>query len=305
MLEHGRNLAGVAPSSYSRTLEAWLGSAYPIGAFLPLGVTARLTGQDLANAYQPVLAVMAAIAAMGMAACVRPLLGSRAWAAVAGLVAVQASLLLGYAQWGGIKEICAVALLAPAAWLAVRGGRALALLVVVVGAIGGVLGVSGVAYAGPALALGAFVALRSRPPLARAVRDGALLGALLAAVSLPVLTTLDFARQITSSSGGLVTADDLGNLLRPPPLLQGAGLWPVGDLRLDPDPLLLALIAALTVLVAALAAVALAVRRRAWALPALLAVALLGCVAGLSSERRGSTPRRSRSCRRSRCWRRS
>jgi hypothetical protein len=281
VLAHGRDLAGVEPGSYARTLQAWLGSAYPVGAFLPLGVSGRLAGQDLVNAYQPVIAVMAAIAAMGMAACVRPLLPSRAWAAVAGLVAVQASLLLGYAQWGGIKEVCAVALLAPAAWLAVRGGRALALLVVAVGAIGGVLGVSGVAFAGPALAIGAVVALRSRPPLAQALRATALLGALLVVVSLPVLTTLDFARQITSPTGGLVNAGDLGNLLKAPPLLEGAGLWPVGDLRLDPDPLLLAVLAALTVLVAAIAAAGVAVRRREWALPALLGVALLGCGAAL------------------------
>lgn len=280
-LEHGRDLSGVAPGSYRRTLETWLAAGYPIGAFLPLGVSARLTAQDLANAYQPVIAVVAAIAALGMAACVRTLLPSRAWAAAAALVAVQASLLLAYAQWGGIKEICAVALLAPAGWLAVRGGRALLLLVVVAGAIGGVLGVSGVAYVAPALAIGAFAGLRARPPLRPAMTFAGVAAALLVVVSLPVLTTLEFARQITSSTGGLVSAEDLGNLLRPPPLLQGAGLWPVGDLRLDPKPRLAAAIAAMTVVVAAVVALIGAVRRRDWTLPALLAVALLGCGAAL------------------------
>ncbi|MDX6677374.1 MAG: hypothetical protein QOE31_1426 [Solirubrobacteraceae bacterium] len=280
-LDHARDVAGVAPGSYARTLDAWLAQGYPVGAFLPLGVAGRLTGQDLANAYQPVIAVIAAIAALGMAACVRPLLASRAWAAAAALVAVQASLLLGYAQWGGIKEICAVALLAPAAWLAVRGGRALPALVVVAGAIGGALGVSGAAYAAPALAVGALVALWSRPPLRRLLPAAAGLAALLAIVFVPVLTTLEFARQITSSTGGLVNAGDLGNLLRPPPLLQGAGLWPIGDLRLDPDPLFAAAVTALTCLVAAVAAVVVAARRGAWTLPALIAIGLAGSGAAL------------------------
>ena len=193
---------------------------------------------------------------------------------------MQASLLFGYAQWGGIKEVCAAALLAPAAWLAVQGGRALALLVVVAGAICGVLGVAGAAYAAPALAIGAFVALRARPPAARAVRAAALLAGLLAVVLIPVLATLEFARQL-GAGGGLVGAQELGNLLRPPPLLQGAGLWPVGELRQEPDPLALAVVAALTVLAAGAWAVVAAVRGRAFELPALVAIALLGSAAGV------------------------
>ena len=280
VLEHGRDVAGVAPGSYELTLRFWLGNGYPVGGFLPLGVPARLTGQDLANAYQPVIAVMAAIAALGMAACARPLVASRGWAVAAALVAVQASLLLGYAQWGGIKEICAAALLAPAAWLAVQGGRALALLVVVAGALCGVLGVAGAAYAGPALAVGVVVALRARPPARQALRAGAQLAVLLAAALVPVLTALDFARQL-GAGGGLRGAQELGNLVRPLPLLQGAGLWPVGELRLEPDPLALAVVAALTVLGLGACAVAAAVRAEVWALPALVAIALLGSAAGV------------------------
>lgn len=280
VLGHGRDVGGVPAGSYELTLRFWLGGGYPVGGFLPLGVSGRLTGQDLANAYQPVIAVLAAITALGMAACARPLVPSRAWAAAAGLVAVQASLLFGYAQWGGIKEVCAAALLAPAAWLAVQGGRALALLVVVAGAICGVLGVAGAVYAGPALALGAFVALRARPPAADAVRATALLAALLAVVLVPVLATLEFARQL-GAGGGLVGAQELGNLLRPPPLLQGAGLWPVGELRQQPDPLALAIVAALTVLAAGAWAVVAALRSRAFELPALVAIALLGSGAAL------------------------
>ena len=280
-LEHGRDVAGVPPSSYARTLAVWLGAGYPVGAFLPLGVTGTLSGQDLANAYQPAIAVMAAIAALGMAACVRSLVPSRGWAAAAGLVAVQASLLFGYAHWGGIKEVCVVALLAPAA---LAGGARRSPPRAARRRRGSALRRArrrrrGVRRAGTAV--GAVAALRARPPLAQAIRAGAGLAALLAVVLLPVLTALEFARQITSSAGGLTSQDDLGNLLRPPPLLQGAGLWPVGDLRLDPDPRALAVMLALLTVSGAVVAVVVAARRADWTLPALVAIALAGSGAAI------------------------
>ena len=52
-----------------------------------------------------------------------------------------------------MKELCAATLLPPLAWLAVRGGRALALLALVAGAICGVLGISGMGWGGPAIAI--------------------------------------------------------------------------------------------------------------------------------------------------------
>ena len=278
-MEHGRNLASVPLGSYLRTLEYWLGSEYPLGGFLALGVTAKLSGQDVANAYQPVIAVVAAMLALGMYGCVRPLVASRAFAAGAAFVAVQASLLFGYTQWGGIKEISAVALLPPLAWLAVRGGRALAPLVVVGGALAGVLGIAAMAWALPALAIGVLVTLLARPRAARVVRDGLLLVALLAVVLMPALTTLQFTDHVRH--GAISNQGEIGNLIRPPPLLQGAGLWPVGDLRIDPDPKAFATILALLCLAGAAAALVVGLRRRALQLPALTAIALLGCSAGV------------------------
>ena len=61
-------------------------------------MTARLGGQDLANVYQPTIAVLAAILALGMAACVRPLVSSRGLAAGAALLAVMASQLMAYTR---------------------------------------------------------------------------------------------------------------------------------------------------------------------------------------------------------------
>src|SRR4051812_36298893 len=73
VFHHGYDLSGLAPSSVSATLHDWLGSGYPTGAFMPLGVGSALSGQDLANAYQPTIAVAAAILALGLLAFVREL----------------------------------------------------------------------------------------------------------------------------------------------------------------------------------------------------------------------------------------
>jgi len=188
-------------------------------------------------------------------------------------------MLFGYTQWGGIKEISAVAMLPPLAWLAVRGGRALAPLVVVSGALAGILGFAAMVWALPALAIGVLVTLLARPRAAQVVRDGLLLVALLAVVLMPALSTLQFTDQVRH--GAISNQAEIGNLIRPPPLLQGAGLWPVGDLRVDPEPKALATILALLCLTGAAAAIVVGLRRRALQLPALTAIALLGCSAGV------------------------
>ena len=41
VMEHGRSLAGLAPSTYEATLDFNLADGYPVGVFLPLGVGAR------------------------------------------------------------------------------------------------------------------------------------------------------------------------------------------------------------------------------------------------------------------------
>lgn len=54
VMQHGRSLAGLAPSSYSANLHFYLTqTGYPIGSFLPLGVAHALTGQDSAWLFQP------------------------------------------------------------------------------------------------------------------------------------------------------------------------------------------------------------------------------------------------------------
>lgn len=264
VFEFGREISDVPAGSYARTLDAWLGGEYPVGAFLPLGVGARVAGADPAAAYQATIAVFAAILALGLYQCARWAVASRGLAAACAFGAVQASLLFGYANWGGVKEICAAALLPPLAWLAWRGE--VRLLAVVAGAVFGVLGVNGVVWAGPALLIGAW---RCRERRRLIVAGGVLLVA-----TLPAIVTLNFLWHTTQ--GAISAGEDIGNLARPLPILQGFGLWPTGDLRAQPDPRWIAVVLALACAGLAYAAVAAAVKRREWGLPILLGIVLAG-----------------------------
>src|SRR5918999_3539976 len=53
VMEHGRSLAGLLPSTYEATLDFNLDEGYPVGAFVPLGVGAVLTATDVAWMVQP------------------------------------------------------------------------------------------------------------------------------------------------------------------------------------------------------------------------------------------------------------
>ncbi len=53
VMQHGRSLAGLAPSTYQVVLKDYLSSGYPLGSFIPLGVGGALTGQDIAWLFQP------------------------------------------------------------------------------------------------------------------------------------------------------------------------------------------------------------------------------------------------------------
>jgi hypothetical protein len=93
LMSHGRDLAGLAPSTYQVALALNIGEGYPIGAFLPLGIGARLTGQDPAWVFQPCMAFYAAMAALALYALLGGLVRSRPLRALAAFVAAQAALL--------------------------------------------------------------------------------------------------------------------------------------------------------------------------------------------------------------------
>lgn len=118
LMEHGRNLSGLPPSSYEATLDFNLAGWYPVGAFIPFGVGAKLSGRELAWVFQPYLALLASFTALSLWQLTERVRGSVVVRAAAVLIAAQAALIFAYAMWGGIKELGTAALLGLIAALA-------------------------------------------------------------------------------------------------------------------------------------------------------------------------------------------
>ncbi len=276
VMEHGRSLDGLAPSSYEATLGFNLGNGYPIGAFLPLGVGADLSGEDPAWVFQPYVAVLGGMLALALSAIAAPFVASPRMRAAVAFVAAQPALLVGYSQWGGVKEVAAAALLPLVAGLVVQVAqrpvvagslllgaiRMLIPLAVASAALVAVLSIGGVAWLAPLLLPVAVVLVRRIGPRTTLRWAGGFV-AIALVLAVPALAlggvVAPWARPLTSEGS-------FGNLLGPLSPLQVVGIWPSGDFRLDPelDPLT-GIVIALTI-GAAIGGFALGVRARAWAL---------------------------------------
>jgi hypothetical protein len=236
--EAGRDLSGLAPSTYEATLHYNLGSGYPIGAFTPLTIGSTLLGRDPAWIFQPYLAAMALLLALCLYQLSAEVVRRPALRAAVAFLAAQPALLFGYYLWGGVKEIATALLLAllaaliPAAvsadrlsWRAgIPAALAAAAVVAVLTAAGAAL------WLLPMLVLAALaIAFRrgARATLGRL----ALVAGLALVVSLPWL--LD-AGILPRESGALSDPHELGNLIGPLSLWQAVGIWPVGDFRIHP-----------------------------------------------------------------------
>lgn len=282
IMEHGRSLGDLGPSSYRATLEVNLPGGYPIGAFIPFGAAQRILGGDLAWVFQPYLSFLAAMLSLAiweiLWAARRPPL--RAGAA---FIAAQPALLYGYAMWGGVKELAAAALLALAAALAPMalgsgsspGGhlRLAAPLALAAAALVGVLSLGGLVWVAPlflALAVLAWRRLGECEAIHRAVAFAAALLVLLA----PTLIAGGF----DPFQSGLTSESELGNLVGPLSGFQAVGIWPTGDFRSHPDASILTAILIALACTAALLGLWDAGRRRAGR-PLLYATALFGCAA--------------------------
>jgi hypothetical protein len=254
VMDHGRSLAGLPPSTYEATLSFNLGAGYPIGVFLPLGIGHILSRQDLAWVIQPYLAFLAAILTLGLwhlaGAVIR-----RSWLrAVVAFLAAQSALLYGYSLWGGIKEVAGAALVASVAGLAFWAiderlrARSLVPLAVVCGAVIGVLSGGGAIWLAPLLAWALFVGARmlgGRATLRRAIP----FAAALVLLSLPVIIP---GGLLPPTSSPLTSPTALGNLSHPLNGFQLFGVWPSGDFRANPsDAVATALLIAVVVLAAA------------------------------------------------------
>jgi hypothetical protein len=266
LMDHGRDLSGLQPSTYQTTLKVNLPSGYPVGAFLPLGVGAKLTGTDVAWLVQPYMATTAALLALCLYRLAAPIVESRPWRALVAFGAAQSALLFAYGLWGGNKEVAvalAIAALAATALPAVRadrGWRSVIPAALACTALLTMVGSGGLVWVVPILGLAALLLWRSRGAVA-VLRRAAPLALLVAVLGIPAL----FAAGVFSpTQGGLTNAAELGNLLAPLNVAQYVGIWPTGDFRLDPGNGALTWFLIALALIAAVAGAWLCRRRRAW-----------------------------------------
>jgi hypothetical protein len=276
MMEHGRSLAGLAPSSYEATLSVNLAHGYPLGSLVPLGIGSKLMGTDPAWLYQPWLSFCGAMLALALYELASPVIRRRPLRALAVFVSAQPALLFGYAQWGGVKELAGAALIATAAAAvgttrSPLGPRALVPFAVACAAVIDALSSAGVVWLLPLVVAVTLAARKTRVALA----TGA---AVAVALAVPALVTLaDFLRG--ANRAAFANASELGNLVRPLHPLQIVGLWPSGDFRIEPThrvatAILLAVAAAM-----ACAGGVFAIERRAVAFLAALGSAVFGGLA--------------------------
>ena len=95
VMQHGRSLAGLAPSTYEATLATTVAIGYPTGSLMPLGIGHQLLAYDSAWLYQPYLAVLAVLLACALYELSRSLFASGLRRALAVFIASQSALLFG------------------------------------------------------------------------------------------------------------------------------------------------------------------------------------------------------------------
>jgi hypothetical protein len=253
LMEHGRDLSGLEPSSYRSALEAYFDTAYPQGSQTALGAVRPLVGQDVAWVFQPFLACLAALTSLALYTLAAPAIERAPVRALAAFVAAQPALVFAFSLQGSVKEMAAVAVLATLVALVpvFLGGSARVRSVVpaaVVAAAGiGVLGLAIAPWLGLIAVAGLVAAYwqRRSAPMGGETSPGAVAGAnrltllqcgafcaLAAALAFPSLVETGDFLHVTSE---VATApNELGNLVGPLNELQAVGIWPVGDYRLSP-----------------------------------------------------------------------
>jgi hypothetical protein len=263
-MTHGTSLAGLEPSSYEAMLDFYLGSGYPLGGLVPLGIAGRLSGQDLAWVYQPHMAFLATLLALGLWEVARTAIASRVALAAAVFVASQPASLFGYTMWGGFKELATAALLPTVAVLGAHAvqerlaARELFPLAVVCAAILGILSVGGAVWLVPLLLPVLVTVMRRLGGRPAAVRAG-VVALFVVVMSLPPLLQTGFLDAPAAST--ITTQDRLANLIQTLSPLQIFGVWPAGDFRVRPDRIDVTYV--LIAVLAATAAIGLALAWRA------------------------------------------
>jgi hypothetical protein len=242
LLEHGRNVEDLAPSSYEMSVyQHFRGAGYPSGGPTALGAVRPLVAEDVAWVFQPFLAFLIATMALALYALLEGLVRSKPLRALITFVAAQPALVLAYALQGSIKEVgtaWAVALLAallPVFASQRTGGPRRSIPLAVAGAAGfGVVGLAAAVWVGP-VALAALVlsVKRYRDTLLATIAEAAVFVGVLAVLAFQSIA--QWTAYLDVAQATVTAQQEFGNLLGPLRKSQMFGIWLVGDYRTVPS----------------------------------------------------------------------
>lgn len=246
LMEHGRKITGLAPSSYEYSLQSYFGNtAYPSGAHTPLGALRPLIGLDVAWVYQPYLALFAALLALCIYQLLRPVVPRQHWRALFAFIGAQPALVLAYSLQGSLKEMASVWVVAllvallPVLSACVIDGRLrlrfLLPLIVTTAAGMGIISMSLAPWLGPVLLIGYVIVLQGihwKKCLLRSVIAGGFF--ILSVIVLAFPSFMQLGTFIRTTTVTVTSQSEAGNLLGPLSPWQMTGIWLAGDYRIAP-----------------------------------------------------------------------
>lgn len=281
--QSGASNADSALSSF-HSVEGLFGSGYPLGSDMWPLTGSMLTGVESFALWSPIIALAMSLLALVGYALLRSLDLPRWAAAIGGFCSGVGFLPYSYLAQGGAKEIelaLAIYAAAAAAFLAMRyrpDWRGFVPAAICAGAALNVLGLGAGAWLGP-LGIGVLVWLlatkRLRPAHGVALIGG--WGIAAAVISLPTL--LDSARFLRSGEKLLENPAQIGNLYTEIPWVEAFGIWLHPDYRhSDPAfPVFAWPMITLAIVMVAIG-VTVAIKRRRWELPLLVAGIAAGTI---------------------------
>ncbi len=239
---HGIPYVEQPRTTTSEVVRVYLLTAYPVGSHAHFGTLAGLVRAPIEVVYQSYLGGLVAIASMALFSLARRAGLPDRRAAVAAVVAAAASLTFAFALQGNIKEIAMLATLVTGVAIgveAIRAERPLGIAICVSLAFGAQLSVyyaAAVPYVGVVAVLLAIATLLAAPSRAARVRVVVALAAaavVFGVAALPAVTSVRTSQQVLTGvfASGKPQGEDLAQLVRPLPLIQGAGVWLAGDYR--------------------------------------------------------------------------
>ncbi len=245
--DHGLHPLGGEVSTRWSVVNATISQSYPLGAHGLVAAVDWLVPAPVEAIYQPLIASLAALAAIAFAWLARSLGLPGPLTALAGSLAIGTNLTYNYALHGAFKELAMVMVLVTAAAVArlvldrQMPVGAVVLLSACLGAGVGIFSAGAVVYG---VALGAAMLLAAaleRPPqrLEVVVRSAGIAAVLAIAVSPFWLDAISFSRAASAVfadsgqdlSAPLASPAVLGHLARPLPLYESLGIWLRDDYR--------------------------------------------------------------------------